>query len=172
MPLWERRESESSQAYQAFCLYRDLGADRSIVSAYNLCREKYSGDESAQKASRAPGRWNKWSQQHAWLRRARAWDNEQDRLRRAVKAKELEEMIERHAQMARLFQRKVLERMSKIDASKLSAKDLVTWFKEAVLIERLCMGVVTEVKNLRLTDGDGEPLKQTIFVLPSNGREE
>ena len=31
--VWDRRENESIQAYEAFCVYRDLGSERSILKA-------------------------------------------------------------------------------------------------------------------------------------------
>ena len=39
--LWERQENESSKAYQAFCIYRDLGAGRTLAAVSEKLRKSY-----------------------------------------------------------------------------------------------------------------------------------
>lgn len=65
---WERLTTESAQAYAAFCVYRDMGAGRSVVRAY----EQSGGKEGAKQAS---GRWNGWAKRHRWAERAKAFDD-------------------------------------------------------------------------------------------------
>lgn len=64
---WMQRDNESSKAYAAFCVYRDLGPDRSL-------------DKVVQKLAKSVQLFKRWSSQHNWVERARAWDEEQDRL--------------------------------------------------------------------------------------------
>lgn len=38
--IWERQKNESSKAYAAFCIYRDLGTERSLdkaLAAQRMC---------------------------------------------------------------------------------------------------------------------------------------
>lgn len=47
--IWERLPNESSKAYQAFCIYRDLGVERSLEKPEFLiyvcrdCHKKFHG---------------------------------------------------------------------------------------------------------------------------------
>ncbi len=67
MATWnERRRDESPQAFKAFVVYRDLGAHRSIDSAWRELTRRKRGE--------APGHWSKWSSRHAWVNRAAAYD--------------------------------------------------------------------------------------------------
>ena len=58
---WLRQPNESAQAYAAFCVYRDLGADRSFVAASQRC------GKSVSILSRWSSRWN-------WVSRVQAYD--------------------------------------------------------------------------------------------------
>lgn len=58
---WDRLPGESAKAYEAFCVYRDLGVDRSIRDA-------------AQKLSKSVMVIARWSGQWDWVNRVREWD--------------------------------------------------------------------------------------------------
>ena len=75
-PLWERMAGEPVKAYAAFCVYRDLGPNRSIDKAYWSTREQH---ENGKRASR---RWTMWSSAYSWRSRAEAWDAHLDAQRR------------------------------------------------------------------------------------------
>src|SRR5712671_511852 len=77
--LWERQPLESRQAFAAFCLYRDLGPTRSLDASYR----HYKGKEQAT----APGTWRQWCSHFAWPRRATAYDDHLDGIRRAAAEK-------------------------------------------------------------------------------------
>lgn len=80
---WDRRAGETSKAFEAFCLYRDMGTDRTITIIES---------EVTQMARNWSGRWE-------WRKRAEAWD---DHLQ-ALAKKELEtakvEMAQRQARI-------------------------------------------------------------------------
>ena len=80
---WERMGDESAQAYAAFCLYRDLGAGRSLDRAYALHVERINAQGGRQlSANAAPGGWNRWCLENVWVERAAAYDLDCERRRR------------------------------------------------------------------------------------------
>ena len=60
---WLRHPDETARAYAAFCYYRDLGAARSQTKV----GQKWGGLRSLI---------DRWSRGHAWVLRARLWDDE------------------------------------------------------------------------------------------------
>jgi len=88
---WERRREESFRAYAAFCVYRNLGADRSLtlavrqyltLSTPNARATKAQSERARYLTHPTPGkylrnvrrRWGDWSRKHAWVARAEAYD--------------------------------------------------------------------------------------------------
>lgn len=65
---WDRREDESSRAFDCFATYRDLGAGRSLAKTAEIV---YGSGAKR-------GQLEKWSSHHAWVERARAWDEQRD----------------------------------------------------------------------------------------------
>lgn len=83
-PTYERQPEESAKAYEAFCLYRDMGAGRSVDAAWRSFQEKQGANRGqiGGKIGRAPTGWWRWSSEYQWVRRAEEWDAEQDRQKR------------------------------------------------------------------------------------------
>lgn len=71
---WERREGETSKAFAAFCVYRDLGPSRSVEKAYR----QGIGRESA----KIPGYFFAWASRYGWEARGLDWDVHLDSVRR------------------------------------------------------------------------------------------
>lgn len=67
--LWERQEGETDKAYEAFALYRDMGAGRSLR-------------EVARKLNKSLTQITKWSTPNNWSERVSAWDDHADERRR------------------------------------------------------------------------------------------
>lgn len=99
---WEIQPKESEKAFAAFCVYRDLGPDRSLSQV----------SENLQKSSR----WIKeWSRIHDWVVRARAYDNHLDEVRRQEEETQLKHDIKDAAKSRRDIlarQRKILEKQT------------------------------------------------------------
>jgi|ERR1700674_3408463 len=89
----ERLPQESPRAYRAFCIYRDLGPDRSLDQAWKrFCAAsdpaKYRG------SARRPGHWAAWSQKYQWVERAEGYDDfieEENRSAAAERRRKLHE---------------------------------------------------------------------------------
>lgn len=65
----DRLPCESASAYRAFCAYRDLGSQRTLIAARTADRK-----DSAPGAKISAGHWPRWSQQFHWVARATAHD--------------------------------------------------------------------------------------------------
>lgn len=59
---WDRQPGESSKAYEAFCVYRDLGANRSLQRV-------------ASELSKSAALMKRWASQWGWVSRAEDWDS-------------------------------------------------------------------------------------------------
>jgi hypothetical protein len=88
--LWEMQPGETEISFRAFCLYRDMGADRRLHDVVKVLgkRENYRVQIC------------KWSSDHHWVQRVRAWDSHQDKLTcaAAIEAKQeaAKQMVKRH----------------------------------------------------------------------------
>lgn len=83
-PAWLRRGGESAEAFRAFCIYRDLGAGRSIDAAY----AKQKGQQQ-KRNKRATGTWTAWSGAHDWPARAQAFDDHNEEVAQAARQRAL-----------------------------------------------------------------------------------
>ena len=73
---WLQLDDESGKAYIAFCVYRDMGPQRSIRKAYiaQLPPYRYTKHGRKRYSRLLPGRWAMWSSKFAWHKRALAFD--------------------------------------------------------------------------------------------------
>ncbi len=132
--VWERQPGESSKAYAVFCVYRDLGPERSLEKVVPKLGKR-----------RAKQVLERWSVKYGWVARVHAYDDYIERKKREEKEKAILEMAERHAREAMAIQQKALERLRDIDPSELSPFELIRWIEVAVKIERLSRGEPTEI---------------------------
>lgn len=134
--LWERQPGESSKAYAAFCVYRDLGPERSLEKA-----RKNLGKTRVRRCL------EEWSAKYNWVVRAQAYDDYIERKKREEKERAILEMAERHAKIAVAFQQKVVERLRGLDPDQLSPSDLAKWLDVATKLERMSRGEPTEISK-------------------------
>lgn len=83
---WDRQIKESTQAYDAFDLYRNMGPERSCAKV-------------GQKLGKSTTIMERWSAKWSWVARAAAWDQHLDK--QAQKALEREEIAARKAMKKR-----------------------------------------------------------------------
>jgi hypothetical protein len=85
---WDRLEGETSKDYQAFCLYRDLGAERSIrkVSEATGIGERYLFD---------------LKRKFDWDERIRKWEKFQEDYKLRKRLESIDEMEKRHLSFIR-----------------------------------------------------------------------
>lgn len=156
---WERREEESTKAYEAFCTYRDMGRERSLSKVA----------EKLQKSETLMGR---WSRTYDWVKRAAKWDDEQDRIEREAARKEQEreirEMRKRHADLAKVMLIKSAKALARIPDDEIKPGDISRMVDVASKLERISRGDVGEVVEER--DG-GKAAPAVTFYMPDNGRD-
>lgn len=154
--LWERQPKETPLAYEAFCIYRDLGPQRSMA-------------KTAEILGKSQGTMEGWSAKYKWFDRAGAWDDEQDRVSRKAQLDEIIKMRKRHAQIAQKALDKVNKAIDAIDELEMSNADISRLMAEASKLERLSRGDVGEVIEER--DG-GKAVNPVQIYIPSNGRDD
>ncbi len=130
---WEKLLGETSKQFEAFCIYRDMGTERSISEVAKVWSN-----------SGATSRLTEWSRKHQWVERAASYDQYVDELKRYEQEDQIREMASRHARDAQLFQAKVHDRLENINPDDLKPNDIIKWYEVAVKIERLSRGVPTE----------------------------
>lgn len=137
---WERIKGETENMYASFCVYRDMGPDRSLRSA----SKKYGNDgEAGRYFERLSARFN-------WVERARLYDDHLERERRKAMEKERLDMDIRHARIGMLGLNKAVEKLREMDANSLTASDVVRLMDISARIERLARGASTEHADHRI----------------------
>lgn len=133
--VWERCPGESTKAYNAFCAYRDMGPERSLEKTGRTLdkprTKQYLGE---------------WSVKYNWVERATAYDDYIEKKKRADREAEIQKMVKKHARIATKLQKKALERLKKLDPSKLTPSAVLNFLTEAIRIERLSLGEIEKVK--------------------------
>lgn len=152
---WERQPDETPKAFEAFCVYRDLGADRSIAKAgKQLGKNRVTLEQ--------------WSTKYGWVKRCTAWDTEQDRLSRIKQQQDIQKMRKRHAGIATTMLIKAATALQRIPDDEIKASDISRMVEVASKLERISRGDVGEVVEER--DG-GKTADPVTFYIPDNGRD-
>lgn len=153
--LWERQQGESTQAFEAFQIYRDMGASRSINAV-------------ASKLSKSRTLISRWSSDKNWVERCVAWDAEQDRIIRIQRTSDIRKMREKHANLANAMLVKAARALKSMPDEEIKASDISKFIEVASKLERISMGDVGEVVEER----DGGPTEDRVqFYIPENGRD-
>jgi hypothetical protein len=156
---WERLEKEGTKPYEAFAIYRDMGRERSL----------YKVSDQLQKSVTLLGR---WSRTYDWVKRAAAWDDEQDRIARDIaqkeQAEEIKKMRKRHARLAKKMLDKAETALAAMLEGDFKPSDLPRMVDVASKLERISLGDAGEVVEER--DG-GQAASAVQFYLPTNGRD-
>ena len=127
---WDRRETESTKAWEAFVTYRDLGFDR-------------SAGKVAVELGKSTTIIERWCTAYDWVKRATAYDTEIDRRRQAAKAGAIEDMERRHAELGQQMQRISKGALNKLEtpkAKKLATSEARRLGKTGADIERTALG--------------------------------
>lgn len=150
---WERRPEESTKAFEAFCIYRDMGRERSLSKVA----------EKLQKSETLMGR---WSRTYDWVERAADWDDEADRQAAQKQLKDIANARVRQRKQAVKMQLKALQLLEDIKQGDAKLSEIVSLMKLGMEQERICLGDVGDVIEER--KGDSVPSVQ--IYIPDNNR--
>ena len=152
---WERQENETDVAFEAFNTYRDMGLARSLSKV----------GEALGKSETLMSR---WSSEHNWVDRARAWEDEQDRILRNEQIEDIKKMRKRHANLAVEMLAKALEGLKHLDPEELNAVSIGRLVEVASKLEQKSRGDTTDAIEMR--EAEEKQLSPVMFYMPSNGR--
>jgi hypothetical protein len=156
---WERLLVESSKAYHHFCIYRDMGASRSLRQMAGI-----PGCTSVRRQL------NRWSSRWHWVERCQQYDDYLEYQLRAQQEKERREMSKRHAKIAMLGQNILVkgmeELLSKVQSGQhnLAPSELARLMDVSVKVERLARGESTDIHEAVGPGGGPVRLEQQITV--------
>lgn len=148
-------DNESAKAYQAYLDYRDLGVYRSLAKLNQQYGKKASYIRQLQK----------WSAQYDWQARIKQFEQEQAEERAAKIQAALDEMNERHIELALAQQEKASKQIADlIEARAFGSQAVVQLLKLATDLERLARGAPTEREEIT-----GSISHKVVFVVPQKG---
>ena len=149
---WDKQESETNRAYNAFLTYRNMGALRSLRKAV----VEFYGIKSDAKVTQ----FSKWSSKHNWVSRCGDFDIEEERLRIDQKRKDIREMDRRQAkdgmEMSKIGIYNIKlhatddppkDKEGNIIKPKIPVPESTRLFTEGIKAERLARGEVTEISE-------------------------
>lgn len=136
---YDMMEGETSKAFSAFRLYRDMKPD------------DRSMDKVAKKLGKSNRQIEKWGRRWKWVDRAREYDDAMDKIRVESQENEVKEMAKRHTQIAHAFQGVVAAKMGEykgiIESGQsldIRPREVATFADLGIKIERLVKGEPTE----------------------------
>jgi Mg-chelatase subunit ChlI len=146
---WDRRSNETSKAYAAFTIYRDMGPERSIALVAEECRKNIS-------------LMNRWSQRHQWVSRVHDYEAHLEKVAQASREKEIADMRKRHVTLGMALQSKAAEKLKALDGKNMKVPDAIKALAEGTKLERLARGEPTETIESR----GGQPLVVQMWQPP------
>jgi hypothetical protein len=144
IPLWERQDGETSLRYAAFCRYRDMGPEERSLA-------KVAKEMAPAKTRLKLGQLKDWSAWDKWQIRVRAWDDEQDRIKRAYMNKALKGQARKYLDIAITAQSKGVKSLQAYnpDLEPMKPLESMRFINEAVKLECLALGVPSEIVNVQ-----------------------
>lgn len=141
---WERLKGETLKAFEAFGLYRDLGAERATTKVASELKKNKSLID-------------RWSSQWRWVERVRLYEAHMDKQRQRAQIQQIEEMLERHTQYARWLQTKAAAAIIDVKPAALTVEQARRYLETGIKVERDALGVV----NGRPAPSAGDEQAQT-----------
>jgi len=127
---WEKLEGESSEAFAAFCTYRDIKIDRSIIGAVELT---YTDKKIH---SKKYGVWRNWAGKFKWRERAEGYDRHLEILRQEEVRKTIEAQGELHREVAGKMLNVAKKKLDLMNPEELTQGNLTSWVETAVKVHR------------------------------------
>lgn len=142
---WLQLTGETSRAFSAFCVYRDLGTDRSIISAFEISQK--SVEQNKKNKSGSYKQWCNWSTQFHWKDRAAAYDRYLEQLKQTELRKTIEAQGEKHRAVTGKMLDVVSKKLDLINPNDLTQGTVTEWVSTAIKAEREAAGLTTVNKT-------------------------
>ena len=139
--LWERQPDESSVAYEAFLCYRNMGHEPEGE------KKKRRLASVAEKLGKSLKLMERWSFTWDWVERARAYDNELQRISMEETREAVRKMLRDHMKMAQALQKKAMTALLRLDDQSLSARNILDYLAQGIELERQARLEVAEVSR-------------------------
>lgn len=141
---WERQKGESAQAFEAFFLYLEMGASRSLRAV-------------SQELGKSKTLIDRWSRTYKWVERCRAWDNHLQYEAKKAAITEVRNMTKRHVTMAQQIQNAAMLALKELGSDMVNPKNFAAIVKLATELERqnLEAEVAAVSEDITSTQDDG-----------------
>jgi hypothetical protein len=141
-PLWERQPTDTDKSYAAFCVYRDMGAQRSL-------------EKLRQNLGKSKALMEQWSKAHKWVDRATAYDTHLQSKHSERVAQVQIEVIDNAIGDYRAIRKAIAKRLQVLEMVDYTAPaadlhELISLMQRADFYARLAVGLpekITESKN-------------------------
>ena len=145
---WELLQGEKSEAFAAFCVYRDFGACRNIRKAV----ESVEKDEATR--NKRYRMWRKWASQFRWQERAADYDRYKEHLKQEEIRKTIEAQGELHRKVTEKMLDVVCKKLDLMDPAELSQGNLTEWVSTAIKADREGAGLVSSTGKQEMKQGE------------------
>lgn len=143
--VWERRQHESTRAYGAFRLYRDLPPARRDIARV------------AEQVGISVRRAREWAVDWQWRERTTAWDDACHRIEDRERLEEIRSMHAMHRRAGRAAIDKAVAALELLDAGEMPASAVARLLELGARLERSTLVVsVEELQGVEVDDGDDE----------------
>ena len=109
-----------------------------------------------------------WCSKFSWVDRAKAWEDEQDKLVRQMQMQEIADMRKRHADLAVEMLEKAMEGLRNLSADELNAVAIGRLVEVASKLEQKSRGDTTD--SLEVRESEEKAPGAVKFYLPDNHR--
>jgi len=154
---WDIRPDESSEAYRAFCDYREMGK-----ASLNALWERYRSDAVPTPPTTRMRTLGEWSRRYDWVERRRAWVQFTAEIRAEQTLRATRDMADRQARDAAHMQALAMEMLDLLGGwneetgkfelrpdAEYRFQDVVRLFKVGVEAERVARGEATSIVEER-----------------------
>jgi len=139
---WERLTGETSEAFFAFCVFRDFGLERNIIKAVE-CSLQRCGVNDERIRLKKYRVWRNWAAKYRWSVRAADYDRWQEGLKQTEVRKTIEAQGEKHRQVTGKMLDVVIKKLDLMNPDDLAQSNLTDWVNTAIKTEREAAGLVS-----------------------------
>lgn len=139
---WNMRPDESAKAYQAFEVYRDMGADRSLERVSRTVPVRLPSVKD-------------WSSKYSWQARVRAFDEAAAAKASAIALEDAATVRARQAQHAKVIQLRAMQKIAGTDPGDMTVGEATRAWQVGAENERKALGIPDKLEH---SGPDGGPI--------------